>query len=420
MSKLQTKDSTPDDLRVPAQGSSEELGDVVDWWQQGGRIWLQDVCAHHYVRSTYSNYSQPKSQGRSKQTLTTTKSSETVARAFGYTAASRAFLAQTLELLSIPMKVLLEVEKDLGRDLFEELKEAEMKEKSEAARKEQENGWGGKWGRWAATGGGVILGGVAIGLTGGLAAPALLPLLPFLSASTAPIVLGSLFGVAGGGLAGNRVRKRWGGVERFEFEQIAGGHHESVAHESVSYTVYQHKGHNPKEREATTEDKADERGAKSALPSLVATICVPGLLSAPRMKDYTHTKTLSRLHWLTYSGCVCAQAFARCWQGGSRSNSFNAVMTAVSLPLAIYSTTGLALDNDWIRACDKAKKAGNLLSEVLKEKVQGERPITMIGSSLGALALFKALTVLADSEELKEPLIDSVFFHFVATSRFAP
>lgn len=87
----------------------------------------------------------------------------------------------------------------------------------------------------------------------------------------------------------------------------------------------------------------------------------------------------------------------------------------------------MALDNDWIRARDKAKKAGDLLSEVLKEKVQGERPLTMVGrvnqlldivcntfnyiqvaSSLGALALFRALLVLADSDKPAEPLIDSV------------
>ncbi|KAF8752132.1 hypothetical protein RHS01_08030 [Rhizoctonia solani] len=450
----------PDDLRVPAQGSSEELGDVVDWWQRGGRIWLQDVCAHldidhqilppepsvldaesltgpishndyHSITSallTATILPSPKAKEEANKKSTTTKSSETVARAFGYTAASRAFLAQTLELLSIPMKVLLEVEKDLGRDLFEELKEAEMKEKSEAARKEQENGWVGNGEDGPQQ---EELGGVAIGLTGGLAAPALLPLLPFLSASTAPIVLGSLFGVAGGGLAGNRVRKRWGGVERFEFEQIAGGHHESVAHESVSYTVYQHKGHNPKEREATTEDKADERGAKSALPSLVATICVPGVavgsedeglyaykdalattLAKPTRDVFVlkHSPDVMLSTGETLNTWIRNKILTKAGKEVLARTAFNAVMTAVSLPLAIYSTTGLALDNDWIRACDKAKKAGNLLSEVLKEKVQGERPITMIGSSLGALALFKALTVLADSEELKEPLIDSVFF----------
>ncbi|CAE6402805.1 unnamed protein product [Rhizoctonia solani] len=432
MSKLQTKDvlpdelrftiavvckaamfNPPDDLRVPKQGG--ELGDVVDWWQRGGQVWLQDVCAHlaidhqilppepsildaesltgpishddyHKITSsllTATILPSPMAKEVANKQSANTKASETVARAFGYTAASRAFLAQTLELLSIPMKVLLEVEKNLGQDLFEELKEAEMKEKSEAARKEQEHGWGGKWGRWAATGGGVILGGVAIGLTGGLAAPALLPLLPFLTASTAPIVLGSLFGVAGGGLAGNRVRKRWGGVERFEFEQIAGGNHESVAHEKVSYAVYQHKGNTSNEGEGTSENKDGGREGNSAPPSLVATICVPGIAI------------------------------------GSEDEGMYAYKDALGTTLAKpsrdvfvlkHSPDGLALDNDWIRACDKAKKAGNLLSEVLKDKVQGERPLTLIGSSLGALALFKALTVLADSEELTEPLIDSVFF----------
>lgn len=66
------------------------------------------------------------------------------------------------------------------------------------------------------------LGGVLLGVTGGLAAPALVPLLPFLTAGTAPVLLGSLFGLAGGGLTGYRVRRRWGGVERFAFVEISG------------------------------------------------------------------------------------------------------------------------------------------------------------------------------------------------------
>lgn len=61
-----------------------------------------------------------------------------------------------------------------------------------------------------------------LGLTGGLAAPALVPLIPFLSAGAAPVLLGSVFGLAGGGLTGYRVRRRWGGVERFEFIEISG------------------------------------------------------------------------------------------------------------------------------------------------------------------------------------------------------
>lgn len=49
-----------------------------------------------------------------------------------------------------------------------------------------------------------------------------MPFLPFLSAGAAPAILGSVFGLAGGGLTGYRVRRRWGGVERFEFIEISG------------------------------------------------------------------------------------------------------------------------------------------------------------------------------------------------------
>ncbi|KAG8685883.1 hypothetical protein FRC09_014482, partial [Ceratobasidium sp. 395] len=227
----------PSTLRTSTddQGGNDVESSVY-WWKPAANAWFQDVCDHLGIDPrnlppdpslqdaeplsgtvlpndhpliasallTATVVPSPKTKERMDKQPSEAKASETVAKAFGYSAAERAVLAYTLQLLSIPISRLLEVEKTLGRDLFEELKEAEMKEKSEVARKEQEHGWGGKWGRWAATGGGVILGGVAIGLTGGLAAPALVPLLPFLSASTAPIVLGSLFGIAGGGLAGKR------------------------------------------------------------------------------------------------------------------------------------------------------------------------------------------------------------------------
>ncbi|KAG8715037.1 hypothetical protein FRC11_005997 [Ceratobasidium sp. 423] len=298
----------------------------------------------------------PKSKDEANKQSSDAKASEAVAKAFGYTAASRAFLSWTLELLSISIPVLLEVEKTLGRDLFEELKEAEMKEKSEAARKEQEHGWGGKWGRWAATGGGIILGGVAIGLTGGLAAPALLPLLPFLSASTAPIVLGSLFGVAGGGLAGNRVRKRWGGVERFEFEQIAGGNEDSMAHAKASYAVYRPNGHGSSEG-GSTPDKEDSRGGKQTPPSLVATICVPGItldsedeglyaykdalattLARPTRDVFVlkHSPDVMLSTGETLNTWIRNKLLTKAGKEVLSRTAFNAVLAAVSLPMTIY------------------------------------------------------------------------------------
>ena len=66
-------------------------------------------------------------------------------------------------------------------------------------------------------------------MTGGLAAPAIAALLAplgiggLLAGGAAPVVLGTLFGVGGGGLAGRRVRERWRGVEEFGFVEIGAG-----------------------------------------------------------------------------------------------------------------------------------------------------------------------------------------------------
>jgi len=55
----------------------------------------------------------------------------------------------------------------------------------------------------------------------------------------------------------------------------------------------------------------------------------------------------------------------------------------------------MGLDNTWMQAQDRAKKAGRLLGEVLEKKVQGERPVILVGTSLGALTILTALQYLA-------------------------
>ena len=60
-----------------------------------------------------------------------------------------------------------------------------------------------------------------------------------------------------------------------------------------------------------------------------------------------------------------------------------------------YSMATMSLDNTWMQAVDRAKKAGKLLGEVLEKRVQGERPVVLIGSSLGALTIQYALLHLA-------------------------
>jgi len=88
----------------------------------------------------------------------------------------------------------------------------------------------------------------------------------------------------------------------------------------------------------------------------------------------------------------------------------SAYFAAVSLPMYVmntyqpqqyadsrtaYSLASMGLDNTWMQAQDRAKKAGRLLGEVLEKKVQGERPVILIGTSLGALTILTALQYLA-------------------------
>ena len=153
--------------------------------------------------------------------------------ALRYTPLARALSHRTLDLLGLPVKdILPEAEKNLGSTLFKAFKaarETEPEDKVESTRAAHSQGWGGSLGRSLATGAGVIAGGVLIGVTGGLAAPAMAALLAplgiggLLSATAAPVVLGTLFGVGGGGLAGRRVRDRWKGVEEFGFVEVGDG-----------------------------------------------------------------------------------------------------------------------------------------------------------------------------------------------------
>jgi hypothetical protein len=118
-------------------------------------------------------------------------------------------------------------------------------------------------------------------LTGGLAAPAIAALVPgfmtfgLLTSATAPVVIGSVFGLAGGGLTSKRVRERWRGVGEFEFVDVKTG------------------------TEAEEKEKSSEKEQPDTVPSLIvsrplvsslskltlipqATIVVPGLLTKSR------------------------------------------------------------------------------------------------------------------------------------------
>lgn len=166
-----------------------------------------------------------------------------------YTALARYLVFAFAQILNIPSSTVYDAEKAMAQQLyfvFEETKKAEaeqqhgdsgssvatradssqMKLASQGAIAEREKK-NSTW-KWAATGAGFLAGGVILGVTGGLAAPLLAPLLvtatggalSFLATSGGAVLLGTMFGLTGGGLTAFRAKRRMEGIEEFEFVKI--------------------------------------------------------------------------------------------------------------------------------------------------------------------------------------------------------
>lgn len=73
---------------------------------------------------------------------------------------------------------------------------------------------------------------------------------------------------------------------------------------------------------------------------------------------------------------------------------FSSVMSAVMLPLGLAKVATVA-DNPFSVAKARADKAGVVLADALISKVQGERPVNLIGYSLGSRVIFSCLQTLA-------------------------
>ncbi|TKY85208.1 hypothetical protein EX895_006288 [Sporisorium graminicola] len=258
------------------------------------------------------------------------------------------------------------------------------------------------WGKWAAMGGGFIAGGLVIGLTGGLAAPLIAPALvgltgvSFLATSGGIIMLGTLFGLGGGGLAGYRVERRLRGVSSFAFAEL----------------------------------DTEARKAGVAIPSLHATICCSGLILetsqqvAPWTRIFEGAKDNRDAFAIECEADMMKEAGQglRSYMldnlirtGGTKAaeevvkKTALAGIAAITLPMSVFNAASATLDGVFVRAKTKAHKAGLILAETLRNEVQGHRPVVLIGTSLGAATILTALTELAKDPENTSHLVDSVF-----------
>ncbi|KAJ2786264.1 hypothetical protein GGI15_001670 [Coemansia interrupta] len=66
----------------------------------------------------------------------------------------------------------------------------------------------------------------------------------------------------------------------------------------------------------------------------------------------------------------------------------------LSVPMWL-AKLGYVLDNPWSNGCELATKAGPVVADLLLQRVQGQRPVTLIGYSIGARLIFYMLLELA-------------------------
>ncbi|KAH9472088.1 hypothetical protein MJO28_016876 [Puccinia striiformis f. sp. tritici] len=358
------------------------------------------------------------SASHSPPDLTSSKPTSEQENILNYSALDRQLVFQVAEALKIDTRTVYGAEKLVAQELFFILQKTQEDTQAEGdgdgslvdERAEEEEGEKSnesklskgskaairaaagkkKWLRYLGAGAGVIVGGVAIGLTGGLAAPILAPFLVglsggalgFLATSGGAILIGTLFGLAGGGLVGYRAQRRLKGIDEFTFERLSdqdGGLDGDLPH----------------------------------IPSLHATIVMTGFLLTPtEYKDpwiSTLSKTIDRRD--VYALKVETEALLAAGkdlesyvrdillQHGAteiiRHTILASVCAALLLPASIYKAAVMALDNEYQRTRDICQKAGILLADMIEQRAHGARPLTLIGSGMGSITIFKALLELS-------------------------
>ncbi|KAI4327693.1 hypothetical protein L6164_020122 [Bauhinia variegata] len=274
--------------------------------------------------------------------------------------------------------------------------------KEEELKKEQTQSKESKWAKWkrgGIIGAAAVTGGALMAVTGGLAAPAIAAglsalaptlgtLIPVIgasgfaaAASAAGTVVGSVavaasFGAAGAGLTGSKMARRVGSVDEFEFKAIGENHNQGrlAVEIFVSGFVFEEEDF-IRPWEAQT-DKLERYALQWESKNLIAV--------STAIQDWLTSKIAMGL-----------------MKQGAMMTVLSTLLTALAWPAALLVATDF-IDSKWAIAIDRSDKAGKLLAEVLLNGLQGNRPVTLVGYSLGARVIFKCLECLAETESSAE------------------
>jgi hypothetical protein len=313
-----------------------------------------------------------------------------------YHAQSRTLLLYLTSSLGLPTSILNEDESKIARGL---LSAAETMRADEETKKRQEEGSDmRKWKVGLATVGGAVL----IGVTGGLAAPLLAAglgtamgglglgatagaaYLGTLAGSS--VIVGGLFGAYGGRMTGKMMDQYAREIEDFAFIPI------------ITY-------HKPRKIEKEYRRLRVAIGISGWLTEKDEVV-EPWKVIGIGMEGFALRFELEAL--MNIGNSLTSMIKSAAWGVAKNEIIKRTVFASLSAglwPLALLKV-GRVIDNPWSIASARASKAGEVLADALINKAQGERPVTLIGYSLGARVIYTCLQKLAERKAFG--LVESV------------
>ncbi|MBA0681955.1 hypothetical protein Goari_023721 [Gossypium aridum] len=263
-----------------------------------------------------------------------------------------------------------------------------------------------KWKQAGIIGASALTGGSLVALTGGLvAAPVVGHGLGALAATLGSIVpavgvggfalaasatgpisgsvaVAASFGAAGAGLAGSRTVIRIEDLDEFEFIQTGLYHNQGRLAVGILISGIAFEEEDFLRPWENYNDNLERYVLKWESKNLIA-------LNAGIME------------WIT------SKVASNLLQGGAMLTVLSTLLAEEPLPAALLAASDL-IDSAWAIAVDRSDKAGKLLAELLISGLQGHRPVTLVGFSLGARVILKCLQCLAETQGDNAGLVERV------------
>ena len=303
-----------------------------------------------------------------------------------YAAHSRILLLYMVSSLGLTIDFLAEDESRVAKGLLAAADK--MSADEETKQKQEENAVSRKWKVGLAS----VAGAAVIGITGGLAAP-------FLAAgigtvmgglglgataaagylgtmASSAVLVGGLFGAYGGRMTGQMMDKYAKEVEDFAFVPVR-------------------EDHKPRKIEKEYRRLRVAIGISGWLTDQKEVV-EPWKVIGRGEEAFALRYELEAL--LNLGNAMSTMVRSAAWGFASREVIKHTVFGALSAglwPLGLLKVSRV-LDNPFSVAKARADKAGEVLADALINKAQGERPVTLIGYSLGARVIYTCLNTMAE------------------------